>query len=241
MRISTVCATTRIRSPVYVPQSFERSTPFKCVLVIFIVRCLGADLRPFFLVVGPLGTTDSAAVACRPSCSSVLRRSASFGTFKECHRSRNSMKSSWAKRIRIEIGYHRPFSTSMPPLSSLAFISFQNTILNWPSFAVLVTNTSPSFSSSSMAWGASFHDSFKARTGMPPPFRVCFWISTSKAALLRKLKSCYRSIMSTLKWGELGWDEGILCTNRGLSWGPSKSDHGFETSPVEPYQRLEGY
>jgi len=85
---------------------------------------------------------------------------------------------------------HVPASTWAPPLSSVGLISFQKTIRSCPSFTVLVTSTSPSSSSSSMAAGASFHDSFKARTEMPLPFRVCRWISVRRAALLRKLNSC---------------------------------------------------
>jgi hypothetical protein len=87
-----------------------------------------------------------------------------------------------------------PFSTIIPPFSSLPFRSFQNTILNCPSLAVRVTSTSPSLSNSSMACGASFHDSFNARTGIPPP--LCVWrrISVRRSALVRKLKSCYKAM-----------------------------------------------
>jgi hypothetical protein len=85
---------------------------------------------------------------------------------------------------------HEPFSTCIPPASSVGFISFQNTIRSCPSLTVRVTSTSPSFSNSSTAAGASFHDSLSARTDIPLPFRVCLCISTRSAALFRKLYSC---------------------------------------------------
>ena len=81
---------------------------------------------------------------------------------------------------------YAPLST-LPPASSVGLSSFQNTILIWPSFNVLVTYTSPSFSSSSIACGASFQLSLSVRTERPPPFRVWRWISVKSAALLRTL------------------------------------------------------
>jgi hypothetical protein len=84
-----------------------------------------------------------------------------------------------------------PCSTCAPPLSSSGLTSFQNTIRIWPSLAVRVIKTSPSFSISSMAAGASFQESLRVRTEIPPPLRVNRWISVKSCALLRKLKSCY--------------------------------------------------
>lgn len=75
----------------YFPQSFDRSTPFKWVFVMRTCRCLGVDLLPFFFAVGAFATGASAAVTCRPSDARALSKSTSFGTFSECHRSKNSI------------------------------------------------------------------------------------------------------------------------------------------------------
>ena len=69
-------------------------------------------------------------------------------------------------------GQYVPFSTLAPPWSSLSLTSFQKTIRACPSFWVRVTSTSPSFSSSSIACGASFQLSLRVRTERPLPFRV---------------------------------------------------------------------
>lgn len=80
-----------------------------------------------------------------------------------------------------------PASTGFPPLSSSGLTSFQKTRRIWLSLAVRVTRTSPSFSSSSIACGASFHDSLRLRTDNPPPCRVCLCISVSNAAFVLKV------------------------------------------------------
>ena len=68
-----------------------------------------------------------------------------------------------------------------------------NTILGWPYLAVRVTNTSPSYSSSSTACGVSSQDSLRTRTEIPPLLHVCLWISVINAALFRKEYSCFLS------------------------------------------------
>jgi len=200
----------------WVVNSLARSiSPFRCVFVIRTWRWRAPPFFPFFFIAGALGTTVSEAVTCKPSdkdnqlpryCwvnkdpipeASCFNRSTSFGTWRECHKSRNSGQS--LAVVSNSNGRFIPFSTCIPPSSSVGLISFQNTILNCPSFAVRVTKTSPSFSSSSMACGASFHDSFKGRTEIPPPFRVCRCISVSSATLLRNAYSCY-GIAFWVRW-----------------------------------------
>jgi hypothetical protein len=157
-----------------------------------------------------------------------LSRSTSFGVCRECQRSWNSCSS--AQRSPAPSSHtqgvkrHAPVSTLTPPSSSFGLTSFQNTIRNCPSFNVRVTSTSPSASSSSIACGASFHDSFNARTDMPPPLRVCRWISVNNSALERKLNSCF-----AFQLGAAGdnHDEHVLRRNTNLFWDPSVRGHAL--------------
>jgi hypothetical protein len=101
----------------------------------------------------------------------------------------------WEGMIVINV----PWSTRFPPASSVGLTSFQKTIRNCPSFCVRVTNTSPSFSSSSIAAGASFHDSLSTRTDSPLPFFVDRWISVNSAALFLNVKSCWVIVKWSLR------------------------------------------
>lgn len=95
----------------YFPQSFDKSTPFKWVFVIRTCLCLGVDLFPFFFVVGAFATGASAAVTCRPSDARALSKSTSFGTFSECHKSKNS--------VMFAISSRMPNATPVSPLTFL--------------------------------------------------------------------------------------------------------------------------